>query len=53
VHFAVQGWLAQKLQFIPFVTSADVASIIPLVGGVGLVIAVLASFFTMRRYLRV
>ena len=53
VHFAVQGWLAQKLQFIPFVTGADVASITPLVGGVGLVIAVLASFFTMRRYLRV
>ena len=53
VHFAVQGWLAQKLQFIPFVAGADVATIAPLVGGVGLVIAVLASFFTMRRYLRV
>lgn len=53
VHFAVQGWLAQKLQFIPFVTASDVASVTPLVGGVGLVIAVLASFFTMRRYLRV
>jgi cell division transport system permease protein len=53
VHFAVQGWLAQKLQFIPFVTGAEVASIVPLVAGVGLVIAVLASFFTMRRYLKV
>src|SRR3954468_12471095 len=53
VHFAVQGWLAQKLQFIPFVTGADVVAITPLVVGVGLVIAVLASFFTMRRYLKV
>ncbi|GAB3593261.1 permease-like cell division protein FtsX [Angustibacter peucedani] len=53
VHFAVQGWLAEKLQFIPFVTGADVLAITPLVGGVGLVIALLASFFTMRRYLKV
>jgi cell division transport system permease protein len=53
VHFAVQGWLAEKLQFIPFVTGADVLTITPLVAGVGLVIAVVASFATMRRYLKV
>ncbi len=53
VHFAVQGWLAEKLQFIPFVTASDVLAITPLVAGGGLVIAVLASFFTMRRYLKV
>jgi cell division transport system permease protein len=52
-HFAVQGWLAQKMQFIPFVTGADVLSIAPLVAGIGLLIAVLTSFLTMRRYLRV
>ena len=53
VHFAVQGWLAEKLQFIPFVTGSEVLAITPLVVGVGLVIALLASFFTMRRYLKV
>lgn len=53
VNFAVQGWLADKLQFIPFVTVSDVLAITPLVAGGGLVIAVLASFFTMRRYLKV
>ncbi|GAA4357903.1 permease-like cell division protein FtsX [Angustibacter luteus] len=52
-HFAVQGWLAQKMQFIPFVTGADVLSIAPIVAGIGLVIAVLTSFLTMRRYLKV
>ncbi|WP_426566080.1 permease-like cell division protein FtsX [Angustibacter sp. McL0619] len=52
-HFAVQGWLAQKMQFIPFVTGADVLSIAPVVFGIGLLIAVLTSFLTMRRYLRV
>lgn len=53
VHFGVQGWLADKLQFIPFITGAEVLTITPLVVGVGLLIAVLASFFSMRRYLRV
>ena len=52
-HFAVQGWLAQKMQFIPFVTGADVLTIAPIVAGIGLVIAVLTSFLTMRRYLKV
>jgi cell division transport system permease protein len=52
-HFAVQGWLAQKMQFIPFVTGADVLSIAPIVAGIGLLIAVLTSFLTMRRYLKV
>lgn len=52
-HFVVQGWLAQKLQFIPFITSMDVLTITPIVVGAGLVIAVLSSFATMRRYLKV
>ena len=52
-HFAVQGWLAERMQFIPFITGADVLQIAPLVLGIGLVIAVFTSFVTMRRYLRV
>lgn len=50
---AVQGWLAEKLQFIPFITTHDLLAVVPLIVGVGLVISVLASLFTMRRYVRV
>ena len=41
------------MQFIPFVTGADVLTIAPIVAGIGLLIAVLTSFLTMRRYLKV
>jgi cell division transport system permease protein len=53
VHFGIQGWLADKLQFIPFVTGSNVLAIAPLVVGVGLVVALLSSLLTMQRYVRV
>jgi len=53
VHFSVQGWLADRLQFIPFVTGANVLAIAPLVIGVGLLVALVSSLLTMQRYVRV
>src|SRR3954447_7930724 len=43
LDLAVQGWLAEKLQFIPFLATGDLLTIVPLVVGVGLLISVLAS----------
>ncbi len=51
--FFLQGWLSPKLKFIPFVTGRDVLSSAPILLGVALLVAVVTSFLTMRRYLRV
>jgi cell division transport system permease protein len=53
VHYFVQGLLADKLKFIPFVTTGDVLAIAPLVIGIGLVIAIVSALASMWRYLRV
>jgi cell division transport system permease protein len=52
-HYAVTGYLSSLLQGIAFIGVSDVWAITPwLVGGV-VVMAVLTSWFTLRRYLRV
>ena len=53
VHFGITGFLSPLLPFFRFITTSDVVSIAPLLVATGLVMAVVASFFTLRRYLRV
>ncbi len=53
VHFGVTGFLAPLLPFFRFITTRDVLSVAPLLFATGLAMAILASFFTLRRYLRV
>jgi cell division transport system permease protein len=49
----LQGWLSPKLKFIPFVTGGDVLAVTPVLLGVALLVSVVTSLLTMRRYLRV
>jgi cell division transport system permease protein len=52
-HFFLQGWLSPKMQFIPFVAVRDVLVVAPALLAVALLVSVLTSFLTMRRYLRI
>lgn len=53
-HFAVQGWLKESLRFIDnYVTVGDALSIVPFLFVVGLLIAGVSSFLSLRRYLKV
>jgi cell division transport system permease protein len=52
VQFFVQGYLAQQLPFTSFVGLADAAALIPALVGVGALLAGLAAFSSIRRYLR-
>ncbi len=53
VQFFVQGYLAQQLPFTSFVGLADAGALIPALVGVGALLAGLAAFSSIRRYLRV
>jgi cell division transport system permease protein len=53
VHFGITGFLAPLLPFSNFITVQEVWAIAPVLLGAGVLLAVLASFVTMRRYLRV
>lgn len=53
VHFGITGFLSPLLPFFRFINTSDVVSIAPVLVGTGLAMAVIASFFTLRRYLRV
>jgi len=53
-HFAIQGWLRHSLRFINnYVDVQDALAVVPLLIGVGLVIAGVSSFVSLRRYLKV
>ncbi|MFC8719079.1 permease-like cell division protein FtsX [Kitasatospora sp. NPDC057198] len=52
-HFFVQHWLAKKVQFITFIGLSSVLSVIPLLVVVGMGMAAVAAFFTLRKYLKV
>jgi cell division transport system permease protein len=53
-HFAVQGWLKNSLRFIDnYVDVGDALSVIPFLFVVGLLIAGVSSFLSLRRYLKV
>lgn len=53
VHFGVTGFLSPLLPFFRFITTSDVLAVAPVLFATGLAMAVVASFFTLRRYLRV
>ncbi|MFJ5926260.1 permease-like cell division protein FtsX [Kitasatospora sp. NPDC092948] len=52
-HFFVQGWLAKKVLFINFIGLSSVLAVIPLLVVVGMAMAGIAAFFTLRKYLKV
>ncbi|MFJ1755201.1 permease-like cell division protein FtsX [Kitasatospora sp. NPDC088134] len=52
-HFFVQGWLQKKVAFIHFIGLSSVLSVIPLLVVVGMLMAGIAAFFTLRKYLKV
>ncbi|WP_354640799.1 permease-like cell division protein FtsX [Kitasatospora camelliae] len=52
-HFFVQGWLAKRVLFIHFIGLSSVLSVIPLLVVVGMGMAGIAAFFTLRKYLKV
>ncbi|MFF4345193.1 permease-like cell division protein FtsX [Kitasatospora sp. NPDC001540] len=52
-HFFVQHWLAKKVQFITFIGLSSVMAVIPLLVVVGMGMAAVAAFFTLRKYLKV
>lgn len=53
VTFFVQGFLAQQLPFTSFVGIADAFTLLPGLIGLGALLAGLAAFSSIRRYLRV
>ena len=53
VQFFVQGFLVEKMPFTSFVGLADGLAIFPLLVGVGVVLAAIASGTAIRRYLRI
>ncbi|MFI6446088.1 permease-like cell division protein FtsX [Kitasatospora sp. NPDC050543] len=52
-HFFVQNWLASRVQFIHFIGLGSVLAVIPLLVVVGMGMAGIAAFFTLRKYLKV
>ncbi|MFJ1705781.1 permease-like cell division protein FtsX [Kitasatospora sp. NPDC088346] len=52
-HFFVQHWLAQRVLFIHFIGLSSVLTVIPLLVVVGMGMAGIAAFFTLRKYLKV
>ncbi|BAJ28698.1 MULTISPECIES: permease-like cell division protein FtsX [Kitasatospora] len=52
-HFFVQHWLAKKVAFITFIGLSSVLAVIPLLIVVGMLMAGIAAFFTLRKYLKV
>ena len=53
VQFFVQGFLAQQLPFTSFVGLADALTLLPGLIGLGALLAGLAAFTSIRRYLKV
>lgn len=52
-HYFVQHFLAQRVQFIQFIGLSSVLAVIPLLIVVGMGMAGVAAFFTLRKYLKV
>jgi cell division transport system permease protein len=49
----VQHWLANRVQFIHFIGLSAVLQVIPLLIVVGMGMAAIAAFLTLRKYLKV
>ncbi|MEY4452155.1 MAG: hypothetical protein RLZZ380_1276 [Actinomycetota bacterium] len=52
VQFFVQGYLAQSLPFTNFVSLATALTLVPIIFGLGVLLAAFASIIAIRRYLR-
>jgi cell division transport system permease protein len=52
-HFVIDERLAPMFRFTAFITWDDVLAVIPVVFAVGMGLAVVAAFVTLRKYLRV
>lgn len=53
VHYIVEDWLAESVRFMPFVDTADVLTIAPLLFAIGIGLAVISSLVTLSRYTKV
>lgn len=53
VHFFVRGYLAQRLTFTSFVGLGDAALVVPVVVGLGIVLAAISANVAISRYLKV
>jgi cell division transport system permease protein len=49
----VQNWLQPRVQFIRFIGLSEVMQVIPLLVVIGMAMAAVAAFITLRRYLKV
>lgn len=52
-HFFIQNWLAKRVLFIHFIGLSSVLAVMPLLVVVGMAMAGIAAFFTLRKYLKV
>jgi cell division transport system permease protein len=53
VHFFVQGYLQQAIQNTAFVGLSDALIVVPILIGVGAILAALSASVAIRRYLKV
>jgi cell division transport system permease protein len=53
VKYLVDDWLAKSVTWAPYVTEQDVLKIAPALIAIAVVLAAVASLFTLRRYTRV
>lgn len=53
VHYGVQGWLAEAIQWVRFVTVDDVWRVAPWLALAGIALAVISSLFSLSRYTKV
>lgn len=53
VHFGVEGYLAERVPFMrPLVGMSDAVFVVPVLIGIGIVLAALSAGFAIRRWLR-
>jgi cell division transport system permease protein len=53
VKYLIEDWLGQSVQWIPYVTTADVWAIAPVLIGVAFLLAAISSIVTLSRYTKV
>jgi cell division transport system permease protein len=53
VKFFINDWLGSSIHWIRFVNMADVALISPILIGAAVILSALASFATLKRYMKI
>ncbi|WP_029068667.1 permease-like cell division protein FtsX [Jonesia quinghaiensis] len=53
VHYLVEGWLGQNMDWIPYVTTGDVLMVAPWLIIVAILLAAISSIVTLSRYTKV